>query len=156
MEEITWQAFEYDYKPKSANWFWVVWILAFGIFWTAYTFSNILFGILVLVGTFSISLFASRKPDLINIILNNQEIIIHNKRYDLKNLESFWIEDNPNLVQGQRKILLKSKRKTSPYIIVPLNSNVDTEEIKEYLLQYLEETEHQESFFQILLDKIWS
>jgi hypothetical protein len=146
-EEITWEAFEYEYKPKSTNWFWVIWILALGIFFTAYTFSNILFGIFVLVGVFSISIFASRKPNLIKVTLTDEEIIIYNKKYNFETLESFWIENN--------KILLKSKRKTAPFIIIPLNPQVDIEEIKEYLLERLEEEKLQESFFQILLEKIW-
>ena len=133
----------------------MVWILAFGIFFTAYFFSNILFGIFILISAFSISIFASRKPNLIQISLTPKKIIIANKEIDYENLESFWIENSPNPTNGQGKILLKSIKKTSPYIIIPLNSKVDIEEIKEYLLEHLEEVEQHESFFQILLDKIW-
>ncbi len=146
-KNISWKAFEYEYKPKSANWFWVVWILAFGIFWTAYTFSNILFGIFILISAFSISIFASRKPNLININLSSEKITIGNKIFNFESLESFWIENN--------KILLKSRKKISTYIIIPLNPEVDTEEIKEYLLERLKEEKLKESFFQILLEKIW-
>ena len=146
-KNISWKAFEYEYKPKSANWFWVVWILAFGIFWTAYTFSNILFGIFILISAFSISILASRKPNLININLSSEKITIGNKIFNFESLESFWIENN--------KILLKSRKKISTYIIIPLNPEVDTEEIKEYLLERLKEEKLKESFFQILLEKIW-
>lgn len=146
-EEINWEAFEYEYKPRSADWFWVVWILALGISFTAYFFSNTLFGIFILISAFSISIFASRKPNLIKISLTPKKIIIANKEIDYEDLESFWIENT--------KILLKSIKKTSPYIIIPLNSEIDIREIKEYLLEYLEEVESHESFFQILLDKIW-
>ena len=146
-KELSWETFEYEYKPKSANWFWVVWILAFGIFWTAYLFNNTLFGIFILISAFSLSLFASRRPNLIKVTINSEKIIIHTKEINFETLESFFIKNN--------KILLKSIKKTSPYIIIPLNSEVDTEEIKEYLLGHLEEEELQESFFQILLEKIW-
>jgi len=146
-KEISWKAFEYEYKPKSPNWFWVIWILSLGIFFTSYLFSNILFGIFILISAFSISIFASRRPNLIKIVINSKKIIIHNKEFNFETLESFWIKDN--------KILLKSLKKTSPYILIPLNLEVDTEEIKEYLLEHLEEEELSESFFQILLEKIW-
>ena len=125
----------------------MVWILAFGIFWTAYTLSNILFGIFILISAFSISIFASRKPNLININLSSEKITIGNKIFNFESLESFWIENN--------KILLKSRKKISTYIIIPLNPEVDTEEIKEYLLERLKEEKLKESFFQILLEKIW-
>ncbi len=147
MKEISWKTFEYEYKPKSTNWFWVVWILAFGIFWTTYTFSNILFGIFILISAFSISVFASRKPNLIEISITDKEIRVENKIISYKILESFWIEN--------QKILLKSKKKTSPLIIIPLDSEVDIENIKEYLLTRLEEEELHESFFQVFLEKIW-
>ena len=146
-KEVSWQAFEYEYKPKSANWFWVVWILAFGIFFTAYLFTNILFGILILTSAFCISIFTSRKPNLIKISLTPTKITIGNKEIDIQNIESFWIKN--------QKILLKPIKKISPFTIIPLNPKIDKKEIKEYLLEYLEEVEHQESIFQIIFDRLF-
>ncbi|MCK5285642.1 MAG: hypothetical protein KAJ58_00220 [Candidatus Pacebacteria bacterium] len=146
--EISWEAFEYEFNPKSNNWFWVIWILALGLSVMFYLLGNIVFGILILVAVFSISVFASRKPDLMIIRLNSKKIIIKNKEIDLDDLESFWIEN--------QKILFKSLKKLSPYIIIPLSSRADVEEIRDYLLEYLEEEELHESILQIFLEKIWS
>ncbi|MBU1046694.1 hypothetical protein KKH36_02865 [Patescibacteria group bacterium] len=135
-KEISWKAFEYEFTPRSANWFWTVWILSFSIFFTAYLLANILFGILVLIIAFSISIFASRRPDLIIITLTPKKIIIGKKEIDLENFESF------NL--SKKNIILKSIKKFSPYTIIPLGAEVDREEIKEYLLEQLIQEDLQE------------
>ncbi|MCK4918605.1 MAG: hypothetical protein KAS02_02385 [Candidatus Pacebacteria bacterium] len=156
-KEIQWKAFEYDFSPKSANWFWVVWILTFGFSFMFYLSGNILFGILILITAFSISIFASRKPDLITIKIISEKIIIKNKEINLKKLESFWIEKNSDSINKnkQGKILIKPLKKLSPYIIIPLGLETDIDQIRNYLLRYLIEEELHESILQTLLEKVW-
>ena len=91
--------------------------------------------------------FYSRKPNLIKISLTPTKITIGNKEIDIQNIESFWIKN--------QKILLKPIKKISPFTIIPLNPKIDKKEIKEYLLEYLEEVEHQESIFQIIFDRLF-
>ncbi|MCK5021891.1 MAG: hypothetical protein KAR54_01425 [Candidatus Pacebacteria bacterium] len=149
ISEINWQAFEYEYNSKSTNWFWMVWILAFSIAMTAYLFNNLLFGVFVLVGAFSVSLFASRKPSLISFSLSKKGVLIKNNLIPFSTLESFWIEEDIN-----NKILFKSEKKTSPYIVIPLDKEIDINEVRRYLLEYLEEIEHHESLLQVFMEKL--
>ena len=156
-EEIKWQAFEYDYQVKSTDWFWIVWILAIGIAVTAYLFNNLLFGIFILISAFCLSLYASRKPDLLNFVLSEKGILIKGKLVPFSAIQSFWVEENtPNSlgVNGQGKIILQSKTKTIPYIIIPLAKDVNNEEVKKYLLRHIEEEEHHETLFQKLIEKL--
>lgn len=145
--EIKWQALEYEHEPKSADWFWAVWILAIGGAVATYLFDNFLFGILILLGAFSLSLFASRKPSLINFTLSEKGIFINKKLILYSSLKSFWVEEN-------KKILFLPKKKTVPYIIIPLNQNLANEkQIREYLLRHLAEVEHGETLSQKIMDK---
>jgi len=151
-KKLEWQAFEYDYQAKSTDWFWIIWILAIGTAITAYLFNNLLFGIFILISAFSLSLYASRKPDLLNFILSDKGISIGKKLISFTSLKSFWIEDdNPN---GQRKIIFQANKKTVPYIVIPLSESVDTEFLREFLLKQLEEVEHTEPLSQKILEKL--
>jgi hypothetical protein len=156
-KELKWQAFEYEHQTKSTDWFWIVWIIAIGIAVTAYLFKNLLFGMFILISAFSLSLYASRKPDLLNFALSERGFLIKGKLVPFSTIQSFWIEeDHPNSpkMNGQGKIILQSQTKTVPYIIIPLSEDIDSEEIREYLLKYLEEEEHHETLFQRLFEKL--
>ncbi len=146
-DKIKWQAFEYEYRTKSTDWFWIVWILAIGIAITAYLFNNLLFGIFVLISAFSLSLYASRKPDLLNFILSDKGIYIGDKLISFTSLQSFWIEDD-------NKIIFQANKKTTPYIIIPLDESVDIEYLRKLLLEQLEEVEHDEPLSQKILEKL--
>jgi len=143
---MQWKAFEYEYREHSNNWFTSVWIIAFAIFITTYLQNNVLFGILILLFAFSASIFATRRPNLIRIYLNHEEIQIADKNIDLRTIYSFCIDEN--------KILLKSRQKTKALIIIPLEPQVDREEIKEYLIESLKEEELHESILHLLLEKL--
>lgn len=91
-KEIKWQAFEYEHTTKSADWFWIVWIIAIGIAITAYLFNNLLFGIFILISAFSLSIYASRKPDLLNFTLSERGFLIKGKLVPFSAIQSFWVE----------------------------------------------------------------
>ena len=147
MDEIRWQTFEYHFEPKSADWFWALWILAIGVAVTAYLFNNLLFGVFILLSVFCLSLFASKRPALIDFALVKNGILIGEKLILYSSLNSFWVENN-------QKILFQANRKLSPYIIIPLDNQVDSDKIREYLLTHLEEVEHHESLLQIIFEKL--
>jgi hypothetical protein len=156
-EEIKWQAFEYSYKDKTADWFWIVWIIAIGITITAYLFNNMLFGIFILLSAFSLSIYASRRPDLLKFSISKKGFLIGARLIPFSSFISFWIEDENNNSPDnneQRKIILRAKNKTVPYVIIPLDGEVDTERIREYLLRHLEEKEHHEPLFQRIFEKL--
>lgn len=144
--EIKWKAYEYDYQPKSNEWFISVWILAGAVAYASYLFSNFLFGVLILLFAFLGSVLASRRPKLLNLSLDDKKIKINEEIIELENLQSFFIREN--------RLLLKQKQKTKPLAIIPLSDEVDKEEMREYLLIKLEEEELSESIFYFLLEKI--
>ncbi len=144
--EITWQAFEYEHSPKSADWFWVVWIIAVGIAVTAYLFNNLLFGIFILISAFSLSLYSSRKPNFLTFRLSEKNLFIGEKNIPFSSLQSFWIEDEKIIFQAESKIV--------PYIVIPLSKEIDRDNLKEYLLKHLEEEEHHEPLSQKIFERL--
>lgn len=64
MEDIiaSWQDHEYEHKPKGRTWYWVVGIVASGIAVAAIILQNYLFGLIALIGGFTVMLVGSMRP----------------------------------------------------------------------------------------------
>lgn len=151
VDSIHWQTYEYDPKDRSADWFWAVGIITVAVAVTSIILNNVLFAIVIILGGFALSLYASRPPRYIDIVLDEAGIRIDRYYYPYRALESFWVEENETKTQ----ILLKSQRLIMPYIII----SVDTEEVsadtaRRYLSKYLPEVFHSESIFEKFLEKL--
>ncbi len=138
-EPLVWEAFEYVHREKSADWYWAVSIIAISITVTAVLFNDILFAIFIILSFFTLMLYAKRKPHLLQIKLDGRGIQEGRVRYPYSTIESFWVEDR----FGDHKIILKSKKKTMPYIVIPIK-DVSANEVHEHLKKHLPEEEHSE------------
>jgi len=138
-EPIVWEAYEYIYREKSADWYWAVGIIAFTMAVTSILFNNVLFAIFIVLSFFTLMMFSKRKPHLLEIKLDERGIQEGKIRYPYSTLESFWVEDR----YGDFKIIMKSKKKTMPYIVIPI-IDVEPESVHTHLKRYLPEVEHTE------------
>ena len=77
---------------------------------------------------------------MVHFSINDKGVSVQKTLYPYSNLESFWIEEINN---GKSRLILKSKKKLAPFISLPIK-NVPEESIREHLLYYLPEEEHQE------------
>ncbi len=146
--KIEWDAYEYEHKERSSDWFWAVGILATAIAVTAVIFGNIIFAILTLVGAFALSLFANREPDMIHVIVDELGIARGKIYYPYSTLISFWID----VTHPHKKIILRSEKMFMPLIIVPINDEVDADELHENLSQFLKEEFHSLPFVERMLE----
>ena len=143
-----WDAHEYEHKERSPDWFWAVGIISISIAIAAVIFGNIIFGILVLIGAFTLSLFANRPPSTLHIVIDEKGISRGKIRYPYSTLESFWIDtEHPH-----KKIILRSEKMFMPLIIVPLGNEVEIEELHDNLSQFLSEEFHSLPFVERLLE----
>ncbi|NQV87966.1 MAG: hypothetical protein HQ402_00225 [Parcubacteria group bacterium] len=136
---LRWEAHEYFHMEKTADWYWAVGIISVSIASVAIILNNVIFGILVILGAFTLSVFASKRPDLAQIELNEKGIILHKYYYLYSSLESFWVEENDN----HPKILIKSQKTFLPLIIIPLGE-ANSQEVRNFLLNHLKEKEYME------------
>ncbi|OHA89571.1 MAG: hypothetical protein A3C70_02325 [Candidatus Zambryskibacteria bacterium RIFCSPHIGHO2_02_FULL_43_14] len=146
--KIEWDAHEYEHKERSPDWFWAVGIIAVSIAIAAIIFGNIILGILILIGAFALSLFASRPPDTLHIIIDEKGITKGKIRYPYSTLESFWID----IEHPHKKIILRSGKIFMPLIIIPLGDEADTEQLHEKLLHSMPEEFHSLPFVERLLE----
>lgn len=134
---LEWDAPEHEHKERSADWFWAAGIVVFGIALTSIIFGNIIFAILVVVASFSLTLFINKKPDNLHIIINENGVRKSNTLYPMDTLASFWID----LSHAHKKIIIRSQKPLMPLIIIPLGEKVDLNRLREFLMSKMPEEE---------------
>ncbi len=146
MEKISWRTIEYLHTEKNSDWYWIVAIITISIAIISIILNNVIFAILIIVSSFTLSLFASRKPEVVDVEINNLGVVVGRDHFPYRNLESFWIETR----DSNPRILLKSKKILMPFIVV-LIDETEPEKIRTFLLKYLQEEEHTEPFLEKVL-----
>src|SRR3989344_7467453 len=146
MESISWNTVEYHHTEKTADWYWIVGIITVSIALISIILNNIIFAILIIVSSFTLSLFASKKPETVVVEINASGVTFGKTHYPYKNLDSFWVETR----EIQPKIILKSKKLFMPFIIIFIE-DIPHEKVRETLLRHLPEEEHVEPFLEKLL-----
>ena len=143
-----WNAHEYEHKQRSPDWFWAVGIVSISIAIAAVIFGNIIFGILVLISAFALSLFVNRPPNTLHIVIDGKGITKDKIRYPYSTLESFWIDtEHPH-----KKIILRSQKMFMPLIVIPLGDEADVEQLHENLSLFLSEELHRLPFVERILE----
>lgn len=134
-EIISWQAPEFIHYEKTSDWYWGLGIITLALLIGAILLGNFLFGILLLIGGFSLSLYGAKKPDTVQFIIDSRGITINKNLYTYDNLNSFWIN---NLNPEKEELLIESKKTFMPQISIALD-NVNSENVRQYLLKNLKE-----------------
>jgi len=147
---IVWQTLEYQSRTKSGDWFWAIGIIAVSAAAAAILFKNFLFGILIIIATFTLMLQAARKPRLIQFEINQTTIAAGPVAYPFSSLESFWLDEtNPT----DRRLLLKSKNLTAMLIAIPLG-DTEPQIIRDFLANRLTEAELHEPLAQKIMEAL--
>lgn len=139
---ISWQAPEFIFYKKSADWFWAVAIITIALVVGAVLIKNFLLGAIVGISGFSILMYGAKKPDIINFSISHQGIQVGNKFYLFENLKYFWIDYNP---PHAKHIILESSKLLMTHLSIPLG-DTEPEVIREILLQFINEKKIDESF----------
>ncbi len=146
MEKIEWRSPQHIYTEKTADWYWIVGIITVTIAIVSVILNNVIFAILIMVSSFTLSLFASHEPEIVLNEINTSGIKKGTVFYPYSDAESFWVET------GDRypRILFKLKQKLSQYLIILIDLD-DAESIKNFLSQHVTEEKMTESIFEKLL-----
>ncbi len=136
---LEWSVLEHPYKEKTADWYWILTILAFGGAVAAILFGDVLFALVIAIGAFTIALYAGRRPNQIRVAITKRGIVHDQDLHLYPHIDSFWVEDRfgePTLHFHCRKLLY-------PHMSVPLE-DIDPELARDILINFLEEVEHHE------------
>lgn len=146
---ITWEALEYEHKPRSSDWFWGLGIIAGGGVILTIIFGNVLFGLVIAVGAIALGLHALRHPKVVRCDITDRGIAIDTTLFPYQTLESFWIHER--MIPNQ--LVLTSKKVAMPHLVVQL-ADISADEVRNVLSQYLHEVEVHETFSDRLLEAL--
>ncbi len=146
---LMWEAPEYEYRPKTKDWYWIVWIVGLaGAVWSYFT-GNTLFGLLLVLITIAVTILGLRIPEMIQVKMNEKGIMVKDKVYPFSKIESFNINEN------DYKLILKRNSDVLPVLVVPLNPNIKIESLVSFLENFVEfDEELDEHLFEIISEKL--
>lgn len=143
---ISWKAPEYIHTQKSADWYWIVGIISLTLATISILLSNLVFGILIIIGVFTLVLYSVKEPKTIRVEILPTGIKTNDILYPYINLESFWVEEK----ELAPRIILKTRKKIAPYVVILIGDG-NPHDIREELLLHLPEIKHSEPFIEKLL-----
>jgi hypothetical protein len=142
MKEINWKTIEHHHETeKSSDWFWILGIIALGSAILSVFFGNILFAIVILLAAFTMILHVHTDHEEIDVSVYKKGVRINKTLYPWTTLDSFWIVEDDDMENIPNQILIKSQKPLLPLIIIPMPDEVDPEELKDYMLGYIDEEE---------------
>lgn len=150
--EIIWQIPEYEYQPKDVSWFWISLILAIILIVLSLWQNNFLFSIFVAIAFLVINIWARRFPIIWEFKINKDGIFINlpkgeNKKfYPMNELESFDIHD---VSDEYKELVFVLKKKFSQAVKINIFFH-DEEKIKNFLLKFVHQEEHELSLIDSL------
>lgn len=139
MEKIEWKAPEYIHTEKTSDWFWVVGIISISITIICFILGNVIFGLLILISSITLSLYAARPPEMIKIEIDNSGIKIGDIFHSFEDINSFWVENG----DAYPRMFIKSKKKISMYIRILLE-DTDPIEVRDFLSKHIPEIRYTE------------
>ena len=145
-EIISWHTHEYLHSEKTNDWYWMVGIITISIALVAVILNNVIFAILIIVASFTLTLFASKKPEIVLVEIGESAITMGNVRHPYKELESFWVETR----DAHPRVIVKSKKVFAPFLVLFL-TDVHPEDVHTVLIEHLPEEEHIEPFLEKVL-----
>ena|SRR3989338_8722394 len=145
--QIEWATYEYEHHEKTPDWYWALGVIALGLIVVAFIFKNFLFAIIIIIGAFTMALYASRRPEIVNITLSPRGVKIKNRMFPYQNIKSFWIEYDPPY---QKELIIEADRLALPKISVDME-DVDPLLVRNFLKQFIREKRHEESLFDTVL-----
>ncbi len=136
---IYWEAPEHTHIEKTGDWYWILGIIALSGAIASMIFSNVLFGVVIILGALTMVVVSYRHPRVIPFEVSARGIRIKDSLYPYSTLESFYI-DEENL--GGPQLIVKSKKLFMQLLFVPIPEEY-IDEIEEVIAPRLRE-EHLE------------
>ena len=148
---LEWLSPEHHFDRKSTDWYWILGVIVLGAAILAFYFDNFLFGIFIIIAGLTVGMLSYRDTKVVPIKISARGVIFNNYLYPWSALRSFWIEDEH--VNGAR-ILLHSANSYLPLIVIPINEEVDLNDVRDVLLEFLTEEFLAESLVHKWFDKL--
>ena len=148
---FSWETSEYEFKEKRKDWYWIVGTVALALIVLAVILQNYLFAFLIAIGAFLMIHLAAKEPLSLPVEISEHGIKVYNEVYTYDTIFNFWITYNK---KNEPLLLLLTDRRVSPVISLTINADIDSMELREYLLNFIEEQEMKQSLTDRIIDII--
>ncbi len=147
---ISWSVVTHEHKEHTTDWYWAVGLLALISIIASIYFMNILLAIILVVGVSSLFILSVRGPREHDVTIHARGVEIDGTLYRYPSIQSFWVSiEHPEVEHhmGPRvRLFLTTSGYINPRIMVPLDHISHAEEVREYLLNHLDEVEQEPHF----------
>lgn len=114
---VYWEAPEHTHIEKTADWYWVLGILAVAGSVTSIIFGNVLFGVVILLAAMTMFMTGNKLPRIIPFEVSSRGVRIDSTLFPYSTLESFYIDEES---YAGPQLIVKSKKLFVPLLILPL------------------------------------
>ena len=154
-ETITWSVTTHEHRDHSPDWYWTLGILTLVGIGASIYFMDLLLAIILSIGVASIFILSLRGPREHDVTVSAHGINLDGTLYRYPSIHSFWVSiEHPEVedLDPRARLFLSTKGYLHPRVMIPLNDVSHAEEVREYLLKYLEEREQGPHFAEHLAE----
>jgi hypothetical protein len=148
---LQWHSPEHHFDRKTNDWYWILGIIVLGAAVLAFYFDDFLFGVFIVIAGLTIGMLSYKETRVVPIKITPKGIVFDRYLYPWMSFRSFWIEDEH--VHGYR-ILMRPVNSYLPLTVIPVNEEVDLNDVREIILEFLAEEFSEESLVHKWFDKI--
>ncbi len=148
---LEWHSPEHHFDKKTNDWYWILAVITLGASVLAFYFGNFLFGVFIIIAGLTIGMLSYKETKIITIKIVHKGVVFGGRLYPWMSYQSFWIEDEH--IHGYR-LLMRSANSLLPLTIVPINEEIDLNNVRDVLLEFLEEEFLEESLIHKWFDKL--
>lgn len=148
---LEWISPEHHFDKKNNDWYWILGVITLGASVLAFYFDDFLFGVFIVIAGLTIGMLSYRETKTVPIKITSKGMVFGKFLYPWMSFRSFWIEDEH--VHGAR-ILMHPTSSYLPLTVIPINEEIDLNDVRDTLLEFLEEEFLKESLVHKWFDKI--
>lgn len=150
-ESFSWEAYEFERREKSVDWFWALGIIAICAIVISILYKNYLFAIFIAIGAMTIGKLANQEPRLLKYEISPAGVRVEDELYPLDKLKGYAIRE---IKKGNQKILIvETSKSVAPIITIPIENEM-IPEIKKYLEPKVSEKDLHEPTAHQIMDAI--
>ncbi len=146
-DHISWEALEYEDRPKSPDWFWALGIIGICTVVASIIYGNFLFAVFIVVAVSLLVVYSVRKPQIVTFEITERGVKVSHYTYDYKHIKSFAIVAKDR----KPKLILETDRMFMPLVTLPLG-NADWKRVQTSLLKKMKEREMDEPASHRIMD----
>ena len=135
-----WQAKEYEFEERSADWYWALGIVATALAIVCVLFGNILLALVIIAGAAAVALQAAKHPKIHRFVLTDAGLSIDDAFYPYESMTAYAILEYIDN-EFPPALSIKTSSLITPHLLVPL-AGVNADAMYAYLLQHVVHEPH--------------